>query len=975
MQIEEIKTLVRDIQTLMSAQLDEDDEPEIMQLAAAHDEIVSEINGRAEAVADLLDRGLNDEAIQLAERAPGLTDLAMVLDFAELPEWTSVLADFKVAGVPEMPHDTIAQLEDAYATTADSKQLMQRFRALSLARAPLPKRIDVLRRLSQKDPGNDQWKTGIKSYETHRLKTIASDLKSARDKHDLKEVARIDQEVNRSQWSIPVPPNLKSDSQSTYRKLKQTDARQKLAPVAESLSLAYSEFNIPQATQILPRYQALLDIANLPPDHEVMDLAGPAVEWIEGELATQRTAHERKQAIASLQLGLDHDAPLSELEQHYYKAIENGEAVPQVLETRLGNKIAEADAAAKRKRITVISASVAGLTLTIAAIGWFIVNLNFNIRVQKNVQQITQLLDDATISGNTAPLESRFKELAEKDQAILDTAEVASLRQQLEALKATEDGRIRSFNSLLATAEGVAANPEWATLDSGEDSLDQANQLTKNENERSAVLEAKRILDTAKAGLRKQTDQQFTAQLDAVRTLMDGIDPDDADSYQVPLDRLNSALEMTNLSTEVESQGRGLLAKLTTEQALATKNGRIRRDLAMITAKATSTKQFNAAVAAYIRNHSGSQRANELQDVQRLESGLWDSVVDWNKLCRSMPKSLTQFTPETAKAWQDAYLDFRKSGFPAATVADVQVEAIAAIARRNTRLTGSEPDIAKLFSGQFMRQCFVVKLSDGWHYSDSPPERAGDRMKFSYFETGFSDTADGERSEKKSEFSDSEIIREAVREPRVWLSSQSVAAIEVDKILLDSELAFEEKIEAVMGIVLNSDDMDPLLRLLLIENILSVGGTGSAFIRQETSAIRDSLGKLEVPRTADWVSPEVGLKADRGAATRGIEQHASLIRTAFRAATTARDKTYALPLGAQLTLAGWMHRDKSDTWRISLNTFVRAKAGSEILMFYLQDGKPMAAAIAQTSLGETVLAGSFPESQLREGRPVYIASN
>ena len=70
-----------------------------------------------------------------------------MLDFPELAEWTGVLAEFKVAPVPEMPHDTLAQLEDAYSTTADSKQLLQRFRGLSLARAPLAERIDVLRLL------------------------------------------------------------------------------------------------------------------------------------------------------------------------------------------------------------------------------------------------------------------------------------------------------------------------------------------------------------------------------------------------------------------------------------------------------------------------------------------------------------------------------------------------------------------------------------------------------------------------------------------------------------------------------------------------------------------------------------------------------------------------------------------------------------------------------------------------------------
>ena len=56
-----------------------------------------------------------------------------------------------------------------------------------------------------------------------------------------------------------------------------------------------------------------MDIANLPPDHEIMDVAGPAVEWIEGELEQQRVAQKRQQAIANLQIGLDRDAPLAEL--------------------------------------------------------------------------------------------------------------------------------------------------------------------------------------------------------------------------------------------------------------------------------------------------------------------------------------------------------------------------------------------------------------------------------------------------------------------------------------------------------------------------------------------------------------------------------------------------------------------------------------------------------------------------------------
>ncbi len=962
MQLDEIKSLVRDIQLLMAAELSVWDEPDIMQLAGAHEETVYAVIQRAESVADLLDRGLNDEAIQLAEREPGLAALAMVLDFPELAEWTGVLAEFKVAPVPEMPHDTLAQLEDAYSTTADSKQLLQRFRGLSLARAPLAERIDVLRRLSEKDPENDQWKTGIKSYETYRLKSITKDLKAATEKRDLSVVARIDREVNQAQWAVPVPPALKKDAQSAHRKLKQAEAREKLKPVADSLSLAYAEFNVPQATQILPRFQALMDIANLPPDHEIMDVAGPAVEWIEGELEQQRVAQERQQAIANLQIGLDRDAPLAELEQHYYKATENGEPVPQVLETRLGNKIAETDAAAKRKRIGVVTGSIVGLSLVTVAFVWFIVNVNFNTRVKKNVEQITQLLEDASVSGNTAPLESRLEELALSDAAILETPEVAALRKQLEALKTAEDGRIRGFNSLLTSVSAVTVNPEWVTLQSAEDSLDKANQLTKNENERAAVLEAKREFDTAKAGLRKQTDERFTDELDSVRTLMQTVNREDAETYKIPLERLTAALKFANISSEVESQGRGLLGKLTTEKDLAAKNRLIELDLAAIGRNAVTIAKFETAMAAYARNHSGSQRANELEDVQRLESKLWDSVNEWGKFKRKMPTSLSLLKPNEAKALLADFEEIEKSGYPGAMIPELQKQAIEAIARRTTSLTGTEPEIGKLFDGQFMRDCFVVKLSDRWYYGDSVPRLSSGRITFDYFESGFSDAADGNKAVK---------IGDVVNQVP-WRSAQSSAALLIDEIITDKELDFEQKISSVMGLLLNAKDMDPILQLLLVENILSVGGFGSAFIQQETLAVRDSLAGLEVPRTADWVSPDTVLKTERGIAERGLEAHADLVTKALAAAIKSRDATFVQPVGPTLQLAGWIHRDKSDRWRITL--YQTVQPGSDLFMLYLLNGKPESSVVGRTSSGETILTGSVPDALLREGRPVYIAA-
>lgn len=975
MQLDEVKTLVREIQRLISGQLSDDDEPDIIDLAAQHDDIVTAVNGRAENVAGLLDRGLNDEAIQLAERAPSLADLGMLLDFPELAEWVCVLADFQVAAVPELPHDTIAQLEDAYSTTADSKKLLQRFRTLSLSRAPLADRIDVLRRLSAKDPGNDQWTHGIHTYETHRLKSIGQDLKTAREQKDLVAVARIDREVNEASWAVNVPSNLRTDAQSAHRMLRQADARKKIRPVAADLSSAYSEFNIPRASQLLDRFHALADIANLAPDHEIMDVAGPAVQWIEGELSQQRLAHERQQAIANLQAGLDQNAPLAELETHYYKAIENGEPVPQVLETRLANKISADAVAEKRKRIAVVTSSIVGVGLLIAAVAGLVIRVNYNSRVLKNTEQITQLLEDAAISGNTAPLESRFEELQERDPGVLEAPEVAALEKKLQALMSEEEGRVRGFNTLLATVAQVAARPEWSTLSSAEQSLGEANALTKNENERAAVLLARQQFATAKANLRKRTDEQFTSELDSVQTLMQTIDRNDSETYGIPIDRLQAVLKLENVSVESQSQGKALLSRLTADRDLAQKNRLVELDLAGIGRSTKSLDSFNTAVATYIRNHS-DERADDLEDVQGDEPEIWEAVSKWNRFRSRIPSDLKQMQPNQAKAWLTDYKEFQKHEYPGAIRIANRVKAIEAIARRTTSPTGSEPAITNLFSGRFMRDCYVVKLDGQWYYTDAKPGfRSSSLVKFTYFENGFSSVADRSASRPVNEIRNSGLDQWKVNPDEIWLSGQSVVAVKADEITADSKLDFEQKIQSVMGLVLNAKDMDPLLQLLLIENILGVASSGSAFIEQDTSVVRASLAKIQVPRTADWVNPESAIKADRNEAKRQIGLHSSLIRQAFSKSIENRDLEFKTPVGEPMSLVGWFHRDMNDRWTITLNPTAQLKPGSDLLMFHLLNGKRAMSVVGRTTKDKPVVATSIADSQLREGRPVFIGTN
>lgn len=975
MQLAEVKTLVREIQSLIAGPLSEDDEPDIIDLAAQHDEVVSAMIDRADDVADLLDRGLNDEAIQLAERAPQLADLSMLLDFPELSEWSCVLAENLVAAVPELPHDTIAQLEDAYSTTTDSKKLLQKFRTLSLARAPLNDRIDVLRRLSDKDPGNEQWTDGIQTYESYRLKSIGEDLKTARDQKDLAAVANIDRELNQAQWTVKVPSNLRTDAQTAHRKLRQADARKKIAPIAEELSGAYAEFDIPKATQALGRFRAIADIAQLPPDHEIMDIAVPAVQWIEGELSTQQAANERQQAIAKLQSGLDADAPLTELESYYYEATKDGTPVPPVLETRLTNKISATAVAEKRKRVAVVASSVTAVALLIAAVVGLVVKVNFNSRVAKNTQQITQLLKDADFSGNTAPLESRFEELKSRDPAVLASPEIAALEKKLQALSTREQGRVRSFNTLLATVEHAAKDPKWSTIKSAETLLNEANALTKNENERAEMLQTRQRLTTARATLQKLTDKQFTTELEAVRALTQQVNTADSETYDTPIARIDTALKLENVSPDTRSQGQALLAKLTTERSIAEQQQIVSLDLSYIARSTTSIETFESSMESYVRKHPGTQRAAEFTEIRREEADMWKAVATWNQFRRDVPSDLQNMTPSQAKSWLTGYQEFLKSEYSGAARITNRVKAIEAIARRTTSATGSEPAITNLFSGRFMRDCYSVKTDSQWYYTDTKPSfRTSSIVKFNYFENGFSSNADRSTSIPTNEIRNTGLDHWRVNPDKIWLSAQSVLAVKVDDITANPKLDFEQTIQAVMSLVLNAKDMDPLLHLLLIENILSVGGSGSTFIQQNAAVVQASLAKIRVPRTADWVNPKSALTAERNEARRQISLHSRLIPQALSKAIEHRDRELATPVGPAMKITGWFHRDPDDRWAITLTPGTQHKPGSDLVMFHLQSGKPSMSIVGRTTKDRPLVETSIADAQLREGRPVFIRS-
>ena len=161
-EISEIHELLESVRVTLASSMN----PNREELERLHSELDAEIrsaNKRLRECDALLAEGHRSEAIQLAEQEPNLLELVSVLDFPELPEWNDFVAELGLTVTPELQIDIATEINGAYSEDEPLDRLMKKIRVLSLARAPLRQRIDLLRKIAKRDPGTAYWADDVRS--------------------------------------------------------------------------------------------------------------------------------------------------------------------------------------------------------------------------------------------------------------------------------------------------------------------------------------------------------------------------------------------------------------------------------------------------------------------------------------------------------------------------------------------------------------------------------------------------------------------------------------------------------------------------------------------------------------------------------------------------------------------------------------------------------------------------------------------
>lgn len=331
-------------------------------LAQDYSEKCRDANQRLRRCDDFLKRGLDSEAIHLAETEPILLDTLAILDFPERPQWehTVQLQGYPVA--PPLRLDVAETLNAAYARLQPLEPLLKQHRRLALTRAPLGERLETLRQLAAEDSGNSAWKEDIATFEKARLQQLEKEVAEAVRDGNTPALNALIRELQQTAWQQPPPDAV---LRTIYQPLLET--------LAADLENAFNANDPRRAMALRDQWLALTRQLEPDPDSLLARRNEKVFRWLSQEETRQAEDMEFQALVNRLEGALQQTRPLEEIEQLVAELGRFRKPVPRYLLDGVKGRRAHARDRERKQEVVILWVALAvGVLLLLGVVGFLV---------------------------------------------------------------------------------------------------------------------------------------------------------------------------------------------------------------------------------------------------------------------------------------------------------------------------------------------------------------------------------------------------------------------------------------------------------------------------------------------------------------------------------------------------------------------------------------------------------------------------
>lgn len=970
----EQQSIIEEIQSILSSDIDAEQE-ELEALEGRFVSAVEETNTRLRECENLLHQGLRTEALGKCEIAPNLLDVVAILDFPGREVWVDYISQFDLPAPPELQLDIAADLNEAYSEEQPLNGLMRLNRLHALARSPLKTRIGILRRLAEADQTNPIWEDDLHVFERARQNQLKDEANTAVKHLDSKQLAQLEQELLDPNWLERPSKKLISKVSTAHSQLRAKEARKEMTAIEEGLTTAFSDFDLQSARSLRQRWNALVPIANLSADDQLWELAGPALEWLDREDQQEQEEQDYQTALSQLEQALDSELPKEELERLYYQAVKNDRALPDVLHRRLSERLEYQELAARRKGRLIISCVAMGVLLIGAGITYLIVRQIHNKELATSVAAATELLESARETGNFKEVSNYFDQLESENQRVAESTDIKKLKAEMKLAIEAESGRQVKFQNILddARARGVL-NASWENMPAALKRLDEAKEIAITDAEYGQILELTRKVNEKQSGMQEEVDSRFRADLDNLKSSMADADQENLTQLQNLLKQANELNDRPRVSAEYAVLVPPLINSLNSMVTTTLEKQRENRALSQITDSIGDRNRYKSALEKYSHARQ-TARGKALQQVLEDEFTVWVGVNAWNQFIdRSTRTDFGTLSADESKAWESEARKVQEEykSFPAAESIQPLLDMLHSV---NSRITESgeklQNQLNNVFNNETVANLLMIRTIDGKrYYCKEPPRSSGSVLVVNYLE-GFDLVKIGgvERIEKEN-------IEYPPQSEKVnYAAPQAVFSSSAQDLMTDLDRkGWETTFIEILVLLFDNTEMEPVLKLQLIESILKVASQGSLFIKQEFTSHMDLIANSNLDFTVNWIDPEnIHSNLARKKAIRVLDRMEHP-KTALKSLEAYKAKWKNPVLANQYEWYGWMIEEKAEEkWVCKTKAVPDESENKNLFAIYPKSETVQIVKVGEVHKGKVTLSG--PSSALQEGRPVFYVKD
>jgi hypothetical protein len=317
-----------------------------------YDRLCREANRRLRECFALIQRGRYANAVANAELDPNLIDLCTQLEFPER-DWLASAAQTLGVAAPELIHrELFSALQDAYnkgSTVAENLRLLHQ---LTLARAPLPTRLAVMRRLVVQNPNHPFLDTDIRAFERAWFKQAVGFAQGLAKQGRTQLIEEILQDLREGGYLETPPSGPMSQLEALLPRARVVELEQLTAEIRK----VFAEDAYDKLRPLVVRWEAILATGAGPVDEVKLGIR-EALDHVRRSLWAEQRQVERDETREELwDLIATPGISRLDLETVYQKAVSLG-GVDAELQKAYRHRMGEAG----RTRLMVAGGVVAGV--------------------------------------------------------------------------------------------------------------------------------------------------------------------------------------------------------------------------------------------------------------------------------------------------------------------------------------------------------------------------------------------------------------------------------------------------------------------------------------------------------------------------------------------------------------------------------------------------------------------------------------